>query len=230
MTLTTIQQFAIWVLPIVFAITVHESAHAYAAYFFGDNTAKAQGRLSINPIKHIDLMGTILIPPLMVIFTGFAFGWAKPVPIDGRNLINPKKDMIWIGLAGPLSNLVMGIIWAIILRFALAFETDIEQTAILYIVFTAVAGIMINTILMVLNLLPLPPLDGSRVISGLLPTRLSIAYNKLEPYGFFIIVGLMLLGFLGIILNPFINLVLSFLAEISGVSPGLMNGFLETIR
>ncbi len=228
MTLTTAQQIAIWVLPIIFAITVHESAHAFAAHYFGDNTAKLQGRLSLNPIRHIDLMGTVLIPALMVVFTGFAFGWAKPVPIDYRNLKNPKKNMIWIALAGPLSNLAMGILWAILLRFTLLLE--LEHKAALFVIFTAVAGIMINTILMVLNLLPLPPLDGSRVLSGLLPTRLSIAYNKLEPYGFFIIIGLMILGFLGIILNPSINLVLSFLAEVSGVSPGLMSGFLETIR
>jgi len=228
MTLTTMQQIAIWVLPIVFAITVHESAHAYTAYYFGDNTAKSQGRLSLNPIKHIDWLGTIVVPALMIISTGFAFGWAKPVPIDYRKLYKPKTNMIWIAFAGPFSNLVMGVFWAIILRLALL--SNIEHTAILFIIFTTVAGIMINTILMVLNLLPLPPLDGSRILSGILPTRLSIAYNKLEPYGFFIIIGLMVLGLLGIILNPFINLVLSLMAEVSGVSSGLMYGFLETIR
>jgi len=228
MTLTTIQQIAIWVLPIVFAITVHESAHAYTAFYFGDNTAKLQGRLSLNPIKHIDWIGTVLIPALMVIFTGFAFGWAKPVPINYRNLKNPKTNMIWIAFAGPFSNLIMGIMWAIVLRLALV--SNVEHTAVLFVIFTAVAGIMINTILLVLNLLPLPPLDGSRILSGLLPTRLAVAYDKLEAYGFFIIIGLMVLGLLGIILNPFINLVLTFMAEVSGVSPGLMSGFLETIR
>ena len=228
MTLTTMQQIAIWVLPIVFAITVHESAHAYTAYFFGDNTAKLQGRLSLNPIKHIDWLGTVIVPAMMVIFTGFAFGWAKPVPIDFRNLKKPKSNMMWIAFAGPFSNLVMGIFWAIVLRLALV--SNIEHVAVLFVIFTAVAGIMINTILMVLNLLPLPPLDGSRILAGLLPTRLAIVYSKLEPYGFFIIIGLMVLGFLGIILNPFINLVLSLMAEVSGVSPGLMSGFLETIR
>lgn len=228
MTLTTMQQIAIWVLPIIFAITVHESAHAYTAYYFGDNTAKLQGRLSLNPIKHIDWMGTVLVPAMMIIFTGFAFGWAKPVPIDFKNLKNPKSNMIWIAFAGPLSNLIMGIFWAIILRVALL--SGMENTTVLFIIFTAVAGIMINTILMVLNLLPLPPLDGSRILSGLLPARLAVAYNKLEPYGFFIIVGLMVFGLLGIILNPFINLVLSLMAEVSGVSPGLMSGFLATIR
>ena len=228
MTLNTIQQFAIWVLPIVFAITVHESAHAFVAYYFGDNTAKSQGRLSLNPMKHIDWVGTVLVPAIMILFTGFAFGWAKPVPIDWRNLRNPKTNMIWIAFAGPFSNLVMGIMWAIVLRVALL--SNIEHNGVLFIIFTAVAGIMINTILMVLNLLPLPPLDGSRILSGLLPARLAIAYNKIEPYGFFIIMGLMILGFLGIILNPFINLVLSFMAEVSGVSPALMYGFLESIR
>jgi len=228
MTLTTIQQIAIWVLPIVFAITVHESAHAYTAYYFGDNTAKLQGRLSLNPIKHIDWVGTVMVPAIMVIFTGFAFGWAKPVPINFRNLKKPKSNMIWIAFAGPFSNLIMGLLWAIILRMALV--SNIEHTAILFVIFTAVAGIMINTILMVLNLLPLPPLDGSRILSGLLPARLAIAYNKLEPYGFFIIIGLMALGLLGIILNPVINQVLSFMADVSGISPGLMSRFLETIR
>ncbi len=227
-TLSTIQQFAIWVLPIIFAITVHESAHAFTAYYYGDNTARLQGRLSLNPVKHIDLMGTVLVPAIMVIFTGFAFGWAKPVPIDWRNLKNPKTNMIWIAFAGPFSNLIMGILWAIILRLALLL--NIEDSGVIFIIFTAVAGIMINTILMVLNLLPLPPLDGSRILSGLLPTRLAITYNKIEPYGFFIIIGLMMSGFLGIILNPFINLVLSFLADVSGVSPSLMYSFLETIR
>jgi Zn-dependent protease len=228
MTLTTLQQIAIWVLPIIFAITVHESAHAYTAYYFGDNTAKLQGRLSLNPIKHIDWVGTVVVPAIMVIITGFAFGWAKPVPIDFRNLKKPKSNMMWIAFAGPFSNLVMGLLWAIILRIALV--SNFEHTAVLFVIFTAVAGIMINTILMVLNLLPLPPLDGSRILSGLLPTHMAIAYNKLEPYGFFIIIGLMALGLLGIILNPVINQVLSFMAEVSGISPGLMSQFLKTIR
>ncbi len=228
MELSSIQLFAIWVLPVVFAITVHEAAHGYAAHYFGDNTARAQGRLSLNPLKHLDWVGTVAVPVLMIAFTGFAFGWAKPVPIDGRNLKNPRKDMIWIALAGPLSNLLMGVFWAVVLRFCLLFE--LENMALLFIIFTAVAGIMINTILMVLNLLPLPPLDGSRVLSGLLPIRLALSYNKLEPYGFFIIVALMLMGVLGYMMNPFINLSLTFLADISGISTALMASFLETIR
>ena len=229
MTLSTIQQFAIWVLPLITAITVHEAAHAYAAYYFGDNTAKSLGRVSLNPIKHIDWLGSVLIPILMLVSKmGFIFGWAKPVPIDYHKLKNPKQNMIWIALAGPLSNLVMGILWAIILR--LCALTNIQNEAIIFIIFMAVAGIMINTILLVLNLLPLPPLDGSRILSGVLPNKWSVIYNKVEPYGFFIIIGLMIFGLLGIILNPFINLFLSLLADISGISPHLLVSFLETIQ
>lgn len=228
MELNSMQLIAVWVLPIVFAITVHEAAHAYVAFYYGDQTAKLQGRLSLNPLKHLDWMGTVIVPVLMIVFTGFAFGWAKPVPIDGRNLKNPRKDMIWIAFAGPFSNFVMGLLWALILRVALSM--DLQSMAVLFVILTAVAGIMINTILLVLNLLPLPPLDGSRILSGLLPVRLAIQYNKLEPYGFFIIIALMLFGLLGFILNPLIILFLRMMADVSGIPMHLMITFLQTIR
>lgn len=201
MELTIIQKIAIYALPVIFAITVHEAAHGYAAKYFGDMTAHQEGRISLNPIKHIDLFGTIILPALTVALGGVLFGWAKPVPVNFSRLRNPKKDMLWVAAAGPASNLVMAILWVLVIKFAnVAPLTFVEPLMLM-----AEAGIIINVILMVLNLLPLPPLDGGRIAVSLLPTGLAQSFSKLERYGFIILIVLLLTGVLGKILTPLVS-------------------------
>jgi Zn-dependent protease len=180
----------------------------------GDKTAMMLGRLTLNPLKHIDPLGTILIPGLMYMMAGFIFGWAKPVPITWQNLGNPKRDMVLVAAAGPVSNFFMAILWALIIRIGLALGDSG-----LALVFMGVAGIFINTILMVLNLLPLPPLDGGRVMTGLLPGPLAYRFSRIEPYGFFILVALLVTGLLGALLWPVIEFFMSLMAVISGLEP-----------
>jgi Zn-dependent protease len=213
LTLTLVQKISIWVVPVVLAITVHEVMHGYVALRFGDRTALMLGRLTLNPLKHIDPVGTILIPGMLLLLqSGFIFGYAKPVPVDWRNLNHPKRDMAIVAIAGPLSNLGMGICWALLIRVG---ATLGETGAAL--IYMGVAGIFINTILMVLNLLPLPPLDGGRVMTGLLPGPLAYKFSRIEPYGFFILIGLLVTGILGLILWPLIGVVLAVLLPVSGL-------------
>ena len=193
-----IQAIAVYAIPVLFAITVHEASHGYVARMFGDNTAYVLGRVTLNPIKHIDPLGTVAIPLGMVILTGFMFGWAKPVPVDWSSLRNPKRDMIWVAAAGPGVNLLMAIVWAIILR--LLQVAGVEER---YFFEVARAGIQVNLVFMALNLLPIPPLDGGRIVSGLLPRNLSNVYSRIEPFGLFIIVGLLFTGALTFLLRPF---------------------------
>ena len=202
MDLTIIQKFAAYSLPIIFAITVHEAAHGYAAKYFGDMTAFHLKRISLNPIRHIDPMGTIVLPALLFFLqAGFIFGWAKPVPVNFSNLRNPKKDMLWVALAGPGANLIMAIFWTIIFSNQLFFPNMAQS----FIGVMAIAGIQINIVLMVLNLLPLPPLDGGRVAVSLLPYPWSGKLAGLERYGFFILIFLLATGILGAILSPLIR-------------------------
>ena len=202
MDLTIIQKFAAYSLPIIFAITVHEAAHGYAAKYFGDMTAFHLKRISLNPIRHIDPMGTIVLPALLFFLqAGFIFGWAKPVPVSFSNLRNPKKDMLWVALAGPGANLIMAIFWTIIYSNQLFFPNMAQS----FIGVMAIAGIQINIVLMVLNLLPLPPLDGGRVAVSLLPYPWSGKLAGLERYGFFILIFLLATGILGAILSPLIR-------------------------
>jgi Zn-dependent protease len=184
---------AVNAVPFLLAITLHEAAHGYAAKMFGDRTAEMLGRITLNPIKHIDWIGTVALPALLIVLgSGFIFGWAKPVPVNTRNLRNEKTDMIWVAAAGPAANLLMGIGWAIVYRLA-------ESPAIDAIAF---AGMLWNVGLMVLNLLPILPLDGGRILAGLLPGPLSYKFSRLEPYGLFIVLGLGLTGILATILTP----------------------------
>lgn len=203
---TIIQQICIWAIPVLLAITLHEAAHAYIAARCGDTTAKMLGRVSLNPIKHIDPIGTILIPLVIGIITNFNFviGYAKPVPINWNQLRNPRRDMIFVTLAGPFSNLFMAFLWAFCYKIALSLNPMLSMSA-QFLWATARAGIIINLVLAFLNLIPIPPLDGSRVVSSLLPARQAIAYNRLEPYGFFILILLIITGVLGLIINPMIN-------------------------
>jgi len=232
---STIQKITIWILPVLLAVSLHEAAHAWMANRKGDSTAKLMGRLTFNPIKHIDLLGTIIVPTLMIVASnladgpGFAFGWAKPVPIDIRNLRHPKKDMMWVALAGPMSNFIMAILWAIALHISVLL-IDSRSAISLFFLLMPIAGITINVILGVLNLLPIPPLDGGRIMAGLLPTAIAVKYSKIEPYGFFIIIGLMLSGLLSSILFPVINIVLMILATVSGLDVSVFYRLLSAIQ
>jgi len=226
---TTIQKITIWILPVLLAVSLHEAAHAWMADRKGDPTARLLGRLTFNPFKHIDPIGTILVPALMITFTGFAFGWAKPVPVDARNLKNPKKDMMWVALAGPASNFIMALMWAFFLYLSLFFH-DSRSSLSLFLLYMPVAGITINVILGVLNLLPIPPLDGGRIMAGLLSHRASIQYSKIEPYGLFIIIGLMVSGLLSYIIFPVISLFLVILSAISGLDINVFYRLLSGIQ
>ena len=185
-----IQTIAIYALPVLFAITVHEAAHGYAARYFGDNTAWKMGRVTLNPANHIDPIGTILLP-LLTFLGGFPIGYAKPVPVRFGNLRNPKRDMIWVALAGPASNLVQALVWGIL--FYLLRGLGVEEV---FFFAMCKAGITINISLFVLNLFPLPPLDGGRIMVGLLPVKQAMAFSRIEPYGFFIVIGLIYLRIL----------------------------------
>ena len=199
--LTIVQKIAVWILPVIFAITVHETAHGWVAKKYGDNTASMQGRLTLNPIKHIDWLGTIIIPGLLLLTgTGFIFGWAKPVPVDARNFKNPRHDMAIVALAGPVSNLLMALTWSLIARIGITIGTSAENIS-LPLIYTGIAGISINLVLALINLLPIPPLDGSRVLTGILPSRLAWQYNQLERYGFIILLILLYTKVLNVILE-----------------------------
>ncbi len=225
--LNTMQRLAVWVIPVLFAITVHETAHGWMALRFGDPTAKMLGRLTLNPIKHIDPIGTILVPGVLLLLGGFLFGWARPVPITAQNLRDPRKDMAWVAAAGPLSNLLMAVFWALVVRFGVILGPS--HGWVMFVLYVGVAGMFVNTILMMLNLLPLPPLDGSRVVSALLPPRLSWQYGRIEQYGLPILLLLLLTGILGKILWPLITLLLIILVPIAGVDEETMMYLLFTL-
>lgn len=208
-----IQTFAVYALPILFAITLHEAAHAYAAKHFGDMTAFLQGRMSLNPVKHIDPVGTLLIPiALFFIGSPFLFGYAKPVPVQFGNLRKPKRDMAWVALAGPAANMVMALMWLVF--YILLHVMGVEEAFFLEM---AGAGVRVNLVILAFNLLPVPPLDGGRVLTSVLPNKYAYRFAQLEPYGFFIVIGLVLLQVLHYWMNPVMTLANSILMTI--VSP-----------
>ena len=197
------QTLLIYIIPLLFAITLHEAAHGWVASKLGDHTARMMGRVTLDPTKHIDPIGTIAIPLVLLLSSsGFIFGWAKPVPINFNALRNGKNGMIWVALAGPGANIVMAICWLFVMIIAIKMNITI-------LIEMGRVGILVNCVLAVFNLLPIPPLDGSRVISALLPNRLAYQYNQLEQYGLYILLGLMFLGGFNYLVRPWVELILS---------------------
>jgi Zn-dependent protease len=214
-----IQTVAIYALPVLFAITVHEAAHGYAARHFGDDTAWKMGRVTLNPVPHIDPMGTVLMPLLLYFATSgaFLFGYAKPVPVRFGNLRHPKRDMIWVALAGPAANLVMALIWGGL--FYVLHAAGINE---IFFLKMCQGGVTVNVVMFAFNLFPLPPLDGGRIVVGLLPIKQAMAFSRLEPYGFFIVMALVVTGIVNslwmqpvmALTSGFVHLVLSPLAAL----------------
>jgi Zn-dependent protease len=198
--LTLIQRIVVWILPVIFAITVHEVAHGWVAKKWGDPTAANLGRLTLNPIRHIDLVGTIILPCLLLMsFTGYIFGWAKPVPVIAQNFKHPRRTMAIVALAGPVSNILMAIAWALVMRIGTIISA--YELISLPLIYTSIAGISINLVLALVNLLPIPPLDGGHIIAGILPNNLVGYYRYLEKFGFVILVLLLFSGGLDILLG-----------------------------
>jgi Zn-dependent protease len=220
MDLSIVQIVAIYAIPVILAITLHEAAHGYVAMRFGDLTAYSAGRVSLNPIRHIDPVGTVALPLALLALAklfgggGMLFGWAKPVPVNFANLRSPKRDMLWVAAAGPLSNLAMALIWALTVKIGVSMHGSYFA---LPMALMGAAGVFINVIFMILNLLPLPPLDGGRILVSLLPHRLAYRVSRVEPYGFAILIVLLFTGVLGFVLWPLISFTTAVISEAFGV-------------
>jgi Zn-dependent protease len=214
MELSMLQLIAVYAIPVILAITLHEAAHAFVASRLGDRTAQALGRVTINPFKHVDPVGTLLVPGLILLASkalggGLLFGWAKPVPVIASNLRSPRRDMGLVAAAGPGANLLMALGWGIAIKAMVVTGVGDE-----FFVRMAYAGIVVNIALAVLNLMPVPPLDGGRILTSLLPLRLAIPYSRLEPYGIFILLALLATGLLGNVIGPLVDLGVGVLASI----------------
>lgn len=205
MELTPIQTIAVWILPLVFAVTVHEVAHGYVADLLGDKTARILGRLTLNPVKHIDPIGTIILPAVLLLLNaGIILGWAKPVPINPYNFRHYRRDSALVALAGPLANLSMALVWASIAKIsAILLNNGLFGIQAVYLM--GMAGININIMLMVLNLLPIPPLDGSRIVASLLPPRFARSFGNISPFGFIILIFLLYFGLINLVASPIIS-------------------------
>jgi Zn-dependent protease len=206
----------VYALPVIFAITLHEAAHGYVARHFGDSTAYMLGRVSLNPVRHIDPIGTIVLPIVTLLLSGFMFGWAKPVPVNFSNLRHPKRDSLWVAAAGPGSNIAQALIWAAVAR---VLSEVISPTGLAggFWLAVAEAGVIVNVAFAILNLVPLLPLDGGRIVASLLPNRLSYAYSRLEPYGMIILILLIVTPVLSRVLNPLVLGTLRFIHALFGL-------------
>jgi len=196
----SVATIVLWVVPVVFAITLHEAAHGYVARHFGDHTAEALGRITLNPLRHIDPIGTVLVPAMLYLTAGpqYIFGWAKPVPVNFGNLRHPKRDMLWVAAAGPFANFAMAFAWTLVLKLTMhegLWPSDLMARM-------ALIGVSVNLVLMALNLLPIPPLDGGRIAVSVLPVRAAAVWARLEPFGLFIILALMFTPLLGDLIRP----------------------------
>jgi Zn-dependent protease len=216
MDMTLAQQISIYIIPLIFAITLHEVAHGWVASWCGDQTARLSNRLSLNPINHIDPVGTVIIPVLTLLTAGLMFGWAKPVPVDARNLRHPRRDMALVAAAGPLSNILMGIIWGGFARIGLFLEAQHYTWVGVPLALMGGAGMTVNVWFAILNLVPLPPLDGGRVLVSLLPPRMGYQLSLLEPYSFFILIALLVTGILFKLLGPIFIWTLQLVSAIYG--------------
>ena len=210
-----LQKITVYAIPLIFAITLHEAAHAYAARYFGDSTAFMLGRMTLNPIKHIDPIWTILVPIVTLLVSPFVFGAAKPVPVNFGALRNPKRDMIWVAAAGPLANLAMMVGWAVIAKIAITLDAS-EPTY--FVALVGQAGIFVNALLMVFNLFPLLPLDGGRMLMGLLPNKLAYTFSRTEPYGMLILIALLVTGIVGKFMGPLLEFSMNSIYAIIGLS------------
>ena len=205
-----IQTILIYALPVLFAITLHEAAHGYVAHRLGDDTAWMMGRVTLNPVPHIDLMGTVLMPIMLYVVTGgsFLFGYAKPVPVRFGHLNHPKRDMIWVALAGPLSNLLQAVLWGVV--FYTLHIADVQER---YFIEVCKAGLQVNVVMFAFNLFPLPPLDGGRVLVGVLPMRWAMAVSRIEPWGFYIVMALVVMGIINALwMTPIMDLTFDFIS------------------
>lgn len=213
--LTLAQRVVVWIFPVIFAITVHEVAHGWVAKKRGDTTASMLGRLTLNPIKHIDWIGTILVPAILVLsFTGFIFGWAKPVPVNDKNFRHPRVDMALVAIAGPIANLLMALIWAGIARIGVSVELEAISLPLIYM---GIAGISINLVLALINLIPIPPLDGSRVLACLLPPKWAWHFNRIGSLGLIVLLVLLMTDTLTMVLGYPLYYLQQFFFSVAGM-------------